>query len=157
MPKLYSLQSHWKQARGVIKTRWPLFACIQPLSHHSDDSAKQWCDLDGCPELLLIGWDQLFKTRQTTLAATASTASSNVSSNCAYRTMAITVTTVLNGRRLQLPGRNCFWLAETSSYKPFLPLLQVQLLPPWVVDVLVRQLRYLENWNSDVMLYNPQY
>ncbi len=40
----------------------------------------------GCPEWLLIGklQDKLLKT---TLAATASTATSNVSSSCAYRTM----------------------------------------------------------------------
>ncbi len=40
-----------------------------------------------CPELLLIARDHYQNETKTTLAATASTATSNVSSSCAYSTM----------------------------------------------------------------------
>ena len=62
-----------------VKTIYPLVDCI-PLRHHSDDSGKQWYDWFrmAVQNLLLIGRDQLPKT---TLAATASTATSNLSSS----------------------------------------------------------------------------
>ncbi len=64
------------ERRRVIKTRWPLVK-YSPLRHHSDDSV-----IAGLA--FLIGRDQILKT---TLDTAARTASSDVSSSRAYRTM----------------------------------------------------------------------
>ncbi len=48
---------------SIVKTRWPLIEYISTAALPSGDSAV-WLVQDGCPELLLIGRDQLLKTRQ---------------------------------------------------------------------------------------------
>ncbi len=61
---------------------------ILPLRHHSDDNDKQWYDwfcIPRWPNLLVLGRDQLLKT--TSMVSTFSTATSNLSSSCAYRTI----------------------------------------------------------------------
>ncbi len=71
--------------RRVIKTRWPLDECmtVSPSQWRHRETVV-WLVLGGWPELLLIGREQLPKRDQN---ATASTATSNVSSSCDYRTM----------------------------------------------------------------------
>ncbi len=70
---------------GVIGWMYSHFAIT---NYHSDDSAKQWYDWLGVADGNFFWLAEPFtkKRPKTTLAATASTATSNVSS-CAHRTM----------------------------------------------------------------------
>ncbi len=76
------------ESSRVIRSGWPLVECIT-TSPYSDDSAKQWHDWfwvadRNCFWLVKMSYQNETKT---TLVATASTVTSNVSSSCAYRTM----------------------------------------------------------------------
>ncbi len=71
------------ESRQVAKTKWPLVESIT-TSPSQWQQYMIWLAPDGCPERFLICRDKLLKT---TFVATASTATSNVSSSCAYRTM----------------------------------------------------------------------
>ncbi len=80
--------THWN--RRVIKTRWPSVECIttSPPQWRQRETVV-WLVLGGSPELHLIDRGRLFKRRQNDLAATASRATSNVStcSSWSYTTM----------------------------------------------------------------------
>ncbi len=61
--------------------------------------------------------------------------------NWMHNHFAMTVTTARNGWYdwFRVAVRNCFWLAETSYSKRIWLPLQAQLLPMWVVAVLIGQ------------------